>query len=170
MYSNYGVDSKNSSIEYKTRYHSAKNQKYQFYTTLLNDPEIVKDLFIEIRHLYKPHEARNKEFVSSIAFETYNLEKNLNIEVKSVVLMHKNINGDTIEARNIINELPKGFIKSDGRSVYYYKKIYSKKLPETIIEYVAFEIIVNGKTYKFEYEYPLEYKLEYTFWDVMSSV
>ena len=169
MYYNYGVDAKNQNIKYETRYDSVKGNKYQFATTLLNSPNVGSGLYIEIRHLYKPYNKRDKEFISAIEFNTHNLTEGTVVEIRSIDLSHRTSDGKKIIAENAVGDVPKKIHGGKEDGVFYYKKIYSKNLPKNIIENISIIIKDEEGEYKIDYEFPLKYELEYTFWDVMLS-
>ncbi len=177
LFYDYGVDKSTTILPYRTYYHGEKDKIFDFTSVLFSVVEEPRgaynyiDFNVSISHMYKQtHQDENKgKYISEIIFSNFTIDDDIQLIPESIVLLHKDKNGKTIQHEKISHDLTR---KPEGKyRQHYYRKIYNPgKLPNEISEYICLEVIIKGVKEKIEYHLPIEKVLHYTWWDVMMGV
>jgi len=102
-------------------------------------------------------------------FSEFTTDDNIQLIPDSIVLIHKDKSGKTIQHEKIYHDLDR---KLEGKyRRHYYRKVYDpNKLPNAISEDIYLEVIIRGVKEKIEYHLPIEKAIHYPWWDVMMGI
>lgn len=177
LFYDYGVDKSKTELPYRTYYYGEKDKKYDFTTVLYSTEKEPRgaynyiDFNVSISHMNKEHHQNKNygKYISEIMFSEFTTEDDIQLVPESIVLIHKDKNGNVIPHEDIEHDLNRKPVNKYRR--HYYRKVYDpSKLPDEISEDIYLEVIIKGVRKKIEYHLPIEKALHYTWWDVMMGI
>lgn len=176
LYYDYGVNKSDFELPYRSYYYNDKDRKFDFVTVLYTlDSELKGNNYtkftVRIDHMRKVNfQEKNKgKYISSLHFSDFTTDDDIQIVPDSIKLVHKTTDGKEINFEKSYSDFS---LQPDVKyRSHFLKKIYNPDdLPDKMLEYIYFEVVVDGTNKKIEYELPIEKALHYTKWDVMMGI